>query len=100
MKEHETFIKDSEGYLKKLEQLIPIVDRVHGGNHPEFHEVRELFGLILNKTNVSKTGKPNIDEEIYKLRELTANYKVPSDVCESYEEVYIMLAKLDEIYSK
>ncbi len=100
MKEHETFIKDSEGYLKKLDQLIPIVDRVHGGNHPEFHEVRELFDIILNKTNELKTGNPNLDEEFDKLREITANYKVPSDVCESYESVYNMLSKLDEIYSK
>ena len=98
MKKHETFTKAKERYFKKLEQFIPIVDRVHGGNHPEFHEVREVFNIILKKTDESEAEKPNLDEEFNKLREITANYKVPGDVCESYEAVYKMLEKVDEVY--
>ena len=33
-----------------------------------------------------------------KLREITDNYTVPGDVCESYEAVYNMLAELDKAY--
>ncbi len=98
MKKHETVTKAKEKYFNKLEQFIPIVDRVHGSNHPEFHEVRKVFNIILKKTDESEAEKPNLDEEFIKLREITDNYKVPGDVCESYEAVYNMLAKVDEAY--
>ncbi|MDW7668753.1 MAG: iron-sulfur cluster repair di-iron protein, ric [Bacillota bacterium] len=98
MKKYGTFTKAKERYFKKLEQFIPIVARVHGDNHTEIHEVREVFNIILKKTDESEAEKPNLDEEFKKLREITANYKVPGDVCESYEAVYNMLEKVDEAY--
>ncbi len=33
--------KVSKQYFKTLDQYVPVVDRVHGGSHPEFHKVRE-----------------------------------------------------------
>lgn len=98
MKKQETFKEAKEKYLKKLEQFIPIVERVHGGNHPEFRDVREVFDIILKKTKESIAEKPNLDEEFSKLREITDNYKVPGDVCESYEAVYNMLAEINAAY--
>jgi regulator of cell morphogenesis and NO signaling len=41
---------------------------------------------------------PELKEEFEKLREITNNYTVPTDVCESYEAVYNMLAELDKAY--
>ena len=32
-----------ERYFDKLVQYVPIVAGVHGGHHPEFHEVHGLF---------------------------------------------------------
>ena len=37
-----------------------------------------------------------MDNEFKQLREITDNYTVPSDVCETYEAVYNMLSELDE----
>ena len=98
MNKHEIFTKAKEKYFKKLKQFIPIVDRVHGANHPEFHKVQEVFNIILKKTDELDDGKPNLDDEFNKLREITDNFKIPGDVCESYEAVYNMLAKVDEAY--
>ncbi len=44
------------------------------------------------------TGRPDLDSEFTRLRAVTDNYTVPSDVCESYEAVYKMLLELDQAY--
>lgn len=87
-----------ENLLPTLEQYVPIVERVHGAHHPEFHEVRKLFDAINKKTKEAGSEKPELNEEFAKLREITKNYTVPGDVCESYEAVYKMLAEADEAY--
>ena len=81
-----------------MEQYVPIVARVHGGNHPEFHKVHELFNMINKKTKESGLERPELNEEFTKLRDITDEYTVPDDVCESYEAVYKMLAEVDKAY--
>ncbi len=93
-----TFNDAKEKNFKTLELYVPIVARVHGDSHPEFHEVRKLFDIINEKTKEAGSEKPNLDEEFAKLREITDNYTVPDDVCESYEAVYNMLAEVDRAY--
>lgn len=85
--------------LKKLELYVPVVARVHGGHHPEFHEVRRVYDEISVKIKEAGTGTPELSDEFAKLRELTDNYTVPGDVCESYEAVFNMLEELDKAYS-
>ncbi|MGI6550180.1 MAG: iron-sulfur cluster repair di-iron protein, ric [Syntrophomonadales bacterium] len=92
------FNEVKENHFPTLEQYVPIVARVHGGSHPEFHEVRKLFEAINEKIKEAGTERPDLSEEFAKLREITANYTVPGDVCESYEAVYNMLAEVDEAY--
>ena len=79
---------------KTLELYVPIVARVHGGSHPEFHEVHQLFDLM--KKGVEEGT--DLSEVFEGLREVTKNYAVPSDTCESYEAVYKMLEELDQSY--
>ena len=92
------FSKSSNKHLKTLKQYVPVVARVHGGTHPEFHEVRKLFDAIYEKTKKSSSVKPELADEFAQLREMTNHYTVPNDVCESYEAVYNLLAELDEAY--
>lgn len=84
-------------HWKKLELYVPIVDRVHGGSHPEFHDVKRVFDTMsqLLKEEPSKTS---LTEAFHELRVITSDYTVPNDVCESYEAVYHMLKDLDEAY--
>ena len=86
--------------METLELYVPVVARVHGGSHPEFHEVRKLFDAMKNKLESAGGGKPDLDGEFFRLREVTGNYRVPGDVCESYEAVYKMLKELDEAYHR
>ncbi|NLC05416.1 MAG: iron-sulfur cluster repair di-iron protein, ric [Erysipelothrix sp.] len=74
--------------MEKLEMFVPVVARVHGPTHPEFYEVQKEFENIKNQDS--------LDQAFKNLREITDNYKVPSDVCESYEAVYSMLEQLDK----
>ena len=50
MKEN-TFILAKNTYLGKLRMFVPIVDRVHGKHHPEFHDVRRIFETLDTKNN-------------------------------------------------
>ena len=93
-----TFHQVEETHLKTLAQYVPVVARVHGGNHPEFHEVRKVYEELAKKVKDAGAERPDLKEEFAKLREITDNYTVPGDVCESYEAVYNMLAELDKAY--
>lgn len=85
-------------YLERLEQFVPIVERVHGAENPEFYEVRKLFDVLNEKIKLAGVEKPVIDEELTQLREITNDYEIPADVCESYEAVYNMLEEIDKAY--
>ena len=84
--------------FEKLQLFVPIVARVHGENHPEFNDVHKLFDEIGAKVKNAAPGKPNLDNELKQLREITNNYTVPDGVCESCEAVYSMLAEIDKAY--
>ena len=92
------FNETVEQNLGRLEQYVPIVAKVHGGSHPEFHDVRKLFDEINEKVRKAELEKPNLDNEFKQLRQITDNYTVPDDVCESYEAVYNMLEEMDKAY--
>lgn len=94
------FNEATQKNLKKLELFVPVVARVHGGTHPEFHNVRKLYDEISAKIKEAKSEKPELDNEFKQMREITGNYTVPGDVCESYEAVFNMLAEMDEAYFK
>ena len=98
MKNNSKFNEIKKKTFQTLKQYVPIVARVHGDHHPEFHEVRKVADTIMEKTKEAGTNKPTLNEEFAKLRELTDNYTVPADVCESYEAVYRMLAEIDKAY--
>jgi iron-sulfur cluster repair protein YtfE (RIC family) len=93
-----TFNEVKKRNFERLEQFVPIVARVHGGSHPEFYDVHKLFNEINAKIKKARSEKPDLDNEFKQLRQVTDNYTVPGDVCESYEAVYNMLAELDEAY--
>ena len=82
-------------HMETLKMYVPIVARVHGKEHPEFHEVHRLFESIGKKL---ADGSRDLAEEFEALRRVTDDYTVPDGVCESYEAVYNMLSELDSAY--
>lgn len=93
------FNEVKEIHFKKLELYVPVVARVHGDQHPEFHDVHELYKKIMEKIKEAGTERPELNEEFEELRKVTGNYKVPEDTCESYEAVYEMLSEWDVAYT-
>ncbi len=91
-----TFHQLKEIHLKQLALYVPIVAKVHGQEHPEFHQVRKEYDKLSEKMN--KNDDLDLAGSFLKLREITDNYTVPTDVCESYEAVYRMLEELDKAY--
>lgn len=94
-----TFNEAKERNLEKLELYVPVVARVHGESHPEFHDVRKVWDRITAKIKEVEVEKLDLNNEFKLLRKITENYAVPTDVCESYEAVYSMLAELDKAYN-
>ena len=88
----------TDQYLEKLDVFSLAITRAHGKTHPETFKVRELFEKIKEKTNNATSSKPDLDAEFMELRQVTDHYKVPSDVCETYEAVYHMLLEIDDAY--
>lgn len=95
-----TFTEAKEKHLERLEQFVPIVERVHGKNHPEFFKVRTLFNQLNRKIQENKEEDAILNEEFRQLREITNHYEIPNDVCESYAAVYTMLEDLDVAYGE
>lgn len=98
MTQYATFKEAWKANQKNLKLYVPVVERVHGKHHPEFHEVRQQFDLLVEQIKAAGRGKPKLDEQLEALRRISGNYTVPGDVCESYEAVYVMLAELDKAY--
>lgn len=96
---NKTFEEVKAEHIERLEQYTPIVERVHGENHPEFYEVHQLFNQLNEKLQTSEAGQVDLHDEFKELRTVTNQYEVPEDVCESYEAVYNMLEDLDQAYS-
>lgn len=88
-----------ESTFKKLDLFVPTVDKVHGNHHEEFHEVRSIYENIRQKVKES-SNDVDLNDEFKRLREITDDFKVPSDVCESYEAVFTMLQEVEKEYKK
>lgn len=75
--------------LAKAVEFAPLIERVHGANHPELTRVRELTEAL-----------PGADRErttqlFTELRTVTGDYAVPADGCEAFQATYRALERAD-----
>lgn len=98
MSKQERFDLVKDKYMKTLQLYVPIVARVHGDSHPEFHHVHKLFEDINSKIAKAGDQEVQLQDEFTVLSQVTQNYALPDDVCESYEAVYKMLSELHKAY--
>lgn len=81
-------------HLDQAAQLAPVIERVHGTNHPELTRVRELTEAL------QKAGDNASASELFaELREVTKNYALPADACEAFTATYESLKFADKIHS-
>ena len=92
------FTEVKEKNMETLRQYVPVVERVHGESHPEFYDVKKIFDIMDEQIKNNKAEDLKLEDEFKELREVTEDYKVPSDTCETYEAVYNMLSELDKAY--
>lgn len=119
---HHSYLRKA---LPEIAELLGIILREHGKSHPELFQVYCLFGkqktdleqhLLKEETMLfpalanRKTSKEElisltkgiIDEHVSaedalaKLREVTDNYRIPSDVCETFIKTYEMLEEVEK----
>lgn len=72
-------------------ELAPLIERVHGANHPELTRVRELT------EEIARTEDEGTKAELFReLRTVTDGYTVPGDGCEAFQGTYAALRLADE----
>ncbi len=98
MSNNSAFKEAVKKYLPILEQYVPVVARVHGSSHQEFHDIVKEFNSIELKIKENGPEIADLKDEFTKLRKISNNYTVPGDVCESYQAVFQILSYLDDIY--
>lgn len=98
MSETRSFNEVVEDYFSKLDLYTTAITRAHGKSHPEAFKVRDLFETMNTKVTEAGSTQPNLDAEFTELRNVTDNYTIPKDVCETYAGVYTMLAEADKSY--
>lgn len=81
-----------------LAQYTPVLVKVHGGNHPELEQVRDVFAEMNSKVQENSTKQVDLSAEFHELRRITNNYSTPSDGCETYAATYQMLESADKAY--
>lgn len=70
-------------------EMTSLIERVHGGNHPELTRVRELTHQIAQDDDAATAAL------FAELRSVTSNYTVPGDGCEAYQAAFGSLKALD-----
>jgi len=93
-----TFKDIVEKDFSTLDLYTTAITRAHGKNHPEVFEVREVFEVMKLKIETEGIKDSNLEPEFAQLRNITNNYYIPEDVCETFEGVYNMLAEADKEY--
>lgn len=76
--------------LKTAAQLAPLIERVHGGHHPELTRVHEIIRELQQSESSARTS-----ELFGELRAVTNNYAIPDDVCGAFEATYHALEQSD-----
>lgn len=94
------FKENQQDNVSKLTQYVPVVAKVHGENHPEFYEVKPIVDSILVQIKEKDYENLHLDAEFEKLQRITDGYTIPSDTCETYEAVYVMLEAMNNDYNK
>lgn len=77
-------------HLRTAAEYAPIIERVHGENHPEITRVREI-------TEQLSAAQPGSDVRALfaELRAVTNDYEIPGDVCETFEATYKALEEAE-----
>lgn len=83
-------------HLATAVELAPLIERVHGANHPELTRVRELTEQI---TAASDGDTAQTAELFRELRAVTDDYTVPSDGCEAFAGTYEALRSADPTHA-
>ncbi|MBZ6527509.1 iron-sulfur cluster repair di-iron protein, ric [Aerococcaceae bacterium DSM 111021] len=93
-----TFTQYIDTHAEKLDLYTTAITRAHGKNHPEAFDVRDMYVDLKEKTDAAKPNQPDLNSEFTELREITDNYTIPGDVCETFAAVYNMLKEANSIY--
>lgn len=75
-----------------LDKVLPVVVRVHGGNHPELSDIFASYGTLKNAI----LDGTDTSSAVAEIRRLTDGYTLPADACQAYTKVYNALKTIDE----
>ncbi len=81
---------------EKLDMYTTAIAKVHSRLHPEVHEVKALYDELLTK--VKQDDATDLTPLFDQLTQVTSDYRIPADTCQTYEAVYQDLQTADSMY--
>ena len=75
----------NEERIRKLDKILPVVERVHGENHPELHTVAALYAELKTQPTPALLAE---------LRKASSDFTPPADACPTFIKAYADLAAL------
>ena len=81
---------------EKLALYTTAITRAHVANHPEVFEVKKIYDTIWDQLQ-TEGPEADLTSEFDRLQATTNNYEIPSDVCQTFEATYKMLAEADQL---
>lgn len=85
-----TFLIENQ---ETLDLYTTAITRAHAAHHPEVFEVQSIYKVIQEKVRKGE----NIKEDFVKLREITNEFFIPDDVCQTFEKTYKLFAQADKL---
>lgn len=82
---------------EKLAMYTGAIAKVHSRLHPEVHEVKALYEDILSEVKQDEKSA-GLRKAFDRLVELTNNFEIPADTCETFAAVYQDLATANQLF--
>lgn len=82
---------------EKLAMYTGAIAKVHSRLHPEVHEVKALYEDILSAVKQDEKA-PGLGKAFDRLVEVTGNFEIPADTCETFAAVYQDLTTANQLY--
>lgn len=93
-KDATVYPKSVAAAMKSLGLLLPVVQRVHGADHPELAEVARLMASLRQSLG-HPGGAEACRAAVAQLRAVTREYTLPEAACPAFQKTYLALSRLD-----
>jgi regulator of cell morphogenesis and NO signaling len=89
--------EELENHMMKEERILfPYIKQLYEAKKNNEQVSPPPFGTIRNPINMMEAEHTNAGEALYKIRELSADFSLPADACDTFKALYSELKEFEE----